>query len=288
MHDIAYRQLDDLAVLRAGNVRNLHDPRRDMAWARVLTNLAADVLLQGRVERTTFAQADEEHDAHVLVPLLRDGEALHHLVEFLDLAIDFGRADAHTARIQHGVRAAVDDQSIVFRQLDVIAVAPHASEALEIGGTVFRSVRIVPEAERHGRKRGSAHELPLLPAHRATVLVEDVDRQAEPAALDLAAPDRSHRITEHEARNDVGPTGDGSELNVVFNVRVYVVEAFGHQRRTRGENRLHRAEIVRARRFESELRGGVDVLRRRSEDGNLLRVGVVEKDASIAGEWRSV
>ena len=68
-----------------------------------------------------------------------------HFVELLDLAVDLGRADAHAAGIQHGVRAAVDDHAAVRGQLGVVAVAPDAGKALEVRRAVL--------ARRRGRSR---------------------------------------------------------------------------------------------------------------------------------------
>jgi hypothetical protein len=74
-----------------------------------------------------------------------------------------------------------------------VAVAPDVVEALEVGGAVLAAVGVVPEADRHHREGLGAHQLALLAAHRAAVVVEHVDRHAQPAALDLAAPHRQHR-----------------------------------------------------------------------------------------------
>ena len=49
-------------------------------------------------ERRCVAQDDEQHDAHVAVPILCDHEALEHVVERIDLAVDLGGSDAHASR----------------------------------------------------------------------------------------------------------------------------------------------------------------------------------------------
>ena len=72
---------------------------------------AADLVAQRLVERQAVAQAHEQHDAHVALPLLRDRDRLGDFLDLLDLAIDLGGADAHAAGIQHGIGAAVHDQS---------------------------------------------------------------------------------------------------------------------------------------------------------------------------------
>ena len=54
-------------------------------------------------ERQALAQPDEQHHAFVAIPLLADHQALDDLVELLHLAVDFRRADADAAGIEHGV-----------------------------------------------------------------------------------------------------------------------------------------------------------------------------------------
>ena len=103
------------------------------------------------VELRAGAQAHEEDDAHVVVPVLADGERLEHLGDLLDLAVDLRGADAHAAGVERGVGAAVDDHAAVLGPFGEVAVAPDAGEALEIGGVVFGAVGIVPEADRHRR-----------------------------------------------------------------------------------------------------------------------------------------
>src|SRR5690606_26921032 len=97
-------------------------------------------------------------------------------------------ADAHAAGIEHRVGAAIDDHAAVAGQLHIVAVAPHPGEALEIGGAVPGSIRIVPEADRHRGERRGADQLALLADDRLTRLVPYLDLHAEAAGLDLAAP----------------------------------------------------------------------------------------------------
>ena len=101
-----------------------------MARRRVLADAAADAILELVGERHAVAQPDEQHDALVVVPVLADDEALDDLVELLDLAIDLGGADAHAAGVQHGIRAAVDDDAVVLGDLDPVAVAPDARDSV--------------------------------------------------------------------------------------------------------------------------------------------------------------
>jgi hypothetical protein len=65
-------------------------------------------------------------------------------------------------------------------------MGPDIVEAVEIGGVVFLAVGVVPEADRHGRKRLGADQFALLAGDGLAVVVPDVDRHAEARTLDLA------------------------------------------------------------------------------------------------------
>src|SRR3546814_11559979 len=95
---------------------------------------------------------------------------------------------------------------------------------LEIGGAIARAGGVGPEADRHARERLHADQLALLAAHRPAVVVEHLDRHAEAAALDLAAPNRAARIAADEAGDDVGAAGDRRQPDVVLDVAADVVE----------------------------------------------------------------
>ena len=111
MHDRAYRELDQLAALRARDVADLQDLRRHMARRRMVVDAAPDPRRQRVIEPHAVAQPHEQHDAHVVLPLLRDHDRLEHVVDLLHCTIDLRGADAHAARVQDGIRAAVDDRA---------------------------------------------------------------------------------------------------------------------------------------------------------------------------------
>ena len=102
--------------------------RRRSSPARGAARRVADLLLDALVERVVecdaVAQPHEQHDAHVALPFLADGERLEHLGDLLDLPIDLRRADAHAAGIQHRVGAAVNDDAAVLASTRIVAVAP--------------------------------------------------------------------------------------------------------------------------------------------------------------------
>src|SRR5581483_2634423 len=142
----------------------------------------------------------------------------------------------------------------------------------------FFPVRIVPEPDRHRGERRRADELAFLLAHRTAVFVVHLDLHAESAALDLPAPDRTGGIAEREAAHDVRAAGDRCELNVAFHVRVHVIEALGHEWRTRREYRFHAGEIVRLRGLEAGFRARVDEFRGGAEDRHALPLREIEDD----------
>ena len=196
------------------------------------------------------AQDDEQHDAHVAVPILGDHEALEHVVERIDLAVDLGGSDAHATGVERRVGATVDDHAAVLGPLGEVALVPGARESLEVGGVVTSIAGIVPEAERHRGERRTAHELARgARPRRAPVVVEHVDGHPEARPLDLAGPDRPRGIAGDEAAAQVRPTGDGSQVHVALHVPVHVLEPFGHERRTGRRDGPQRGEVVRLDRF---------------------------------------
>ena len=83
---------------------------------QLVADLRLDPLLQRFVERERLGRsAHEQHDADVALPVLADADRLQHLRDLLDLAVDLGRADPHAARVQDGIRAAVDDDAAMAR-----------------------------------------------------------------------------------------------------------------------------------------------------------------------------
>jgi len=71
---------------------------------------AADLGLQRVGEAHTL---DEANDAGVVVPLLADGQRLQDLGQLVHLAVDLGRADAHSTRVQGGVGTSMDHEATV-------------------------------------------------------------------------------------------------------------------------------------------------------------------------------
>ena len=198
VNDVAHGELDDLAALGARNVGHLHDLRGHMARRRVGANMLLDAFDQRLVEREAVCRRTNSttRTSPDLAgrPVLADDEALDDFGQLLDLAIDLRRADAHAAGIERRVGAAVDDEAVVRGQLDIVAVAPDAGKALEVAARYLASSGSFQKPigiDGNGAVQTSS---PLSPRRdRLAVVVEDVDRHAEAAALQLAAPDRQRR-----------------------------------------------------------------------------------------------
>src|SRR5215472_15340843 len=184
VNDVAYRELGEFAGERAREVGYRDDSGGNVARGGVGADGRADLLLQWLIELCTAGQAHEQYDTDIAVPVLPHRQRLGNLRQALDRRVDLRGADAHPARIEHRIRATVDDETIVPGDGGVVAVVPHPGEALEVGGPVSHSLRVVPEPERHRGEWRGAHQLPALTRQRPARSVEDIDRHAEAATLD--------------------------------------------------------------------------------------------------------
>ena len=101
--DVTDGELDDLATLGSRHVRHLNDPCRNMPRCRVFANAFAHAVLEGRRQLQIVAEAHEQYDPLVVVPVLPDDQALQDLIELFHLAVDLRRPDAHTTGIEHRV-----------------------------------------------------------------------------------------------------------------------------------------------------------------------------------------
>ena len=206
MDDVANGEFDELAAACARDGGGLQYLGRDVPRAGVGAQLRPDAALQRRVQRQPIAQDDEQDDADAALPLLPYRQRFDDLGQPFDLAVDLRRADADAAGVQHRIGAPVDDEPAGFGGLGVVAVAPHAGEACEIGGAVANAAAVAPEPDRHGRERLGAYELAFLAGRgRRAGVGPDLGRHAERRALQLAAADRQRRIAERETAHDVGP-----------------------------------------------------------------------------------
>ena len=186
----------------------------------------------------------------------------------------------------------MEDEPAVRGQLDVIAVAPDAGKALEVAR---RGI-----SRRRDRSRSRSASTGTAPCRRArpcwcvpggnrlAVVVEDVDRHAEAAALQLAAPHRQRRAAEREARDDVGAAGDRRQAEVVLHALVDVVEALRRERAAGREQRPQVRERVILARHDADLLRVVDVLGRRAEVRDPLGIGEIPQHLAAVDERRAV
>ncbi len=241
--------------------------RRHVARRGVVADLPADALFQRLVERDPVAQLDEQHDADVAVPFLADGQRLEHVGNLLDLAIDFRRADAYAARIQHRVGTAENDEAAMARLRGEIAVGPDIGEMRVVGREIFLAVGIVPEAERHRWKRAGADQFALfLDLGRLAVGGEDVGCHAERRALQFAAPHRPKRVAGGEAGEQIGAARHRKQEHVALHLLIDEVEALGRQRRSGRAQGAHGRKLVALDRFEPRFVQRVEEFRRGAEE----------------------
>ena len=113
-------------------------------------------------------------------------------------------------------------------------------------------------------------------------------REAQPAALQLAAPDRQRRIAEREAGHDIGAARDRRQAEVVLDALIDVVEALLGERAPGREHRPQVRELEILARHHTQLLRGVDVLGRRAEVRHPLLLGEDPERAPAIDERRAV
>ena len=161
----------------------------------------------------SVAQPHEQHDAHIALPLLRDRDRFGHFGDLLDLTIDLGGADAHAARIEHGVGAPVHDEPAARRDRREIAVPPDVCDSARNRCRMEALSRRCRPRSRSGSTETGAVQTssPCSIDQRLTGVVEDLRLHAQAEALNLAFVHRQDRTAAAEARHDVGAAGDRRE-----------------------------------------------------------------------------
>jgi hypothetical protein len=72
VNDIAHCKFDDLAGFGSRNIRYLYDLGGDMAGRRAIADTGTYCLGKILIERQPIGEPDEQHDAHIIVPILAD------------------------------------------------------------------------------------------------------------------------------------------------------------------------------------------------------------------------
>ena len=247
-----------------------------------------DVPFKARVQFHPRAQHDEQHHAHVVLPALRDRDAVQHRAQALDLAIDFRRADAHAARVEHRIGAPVDDKSAVGGDLCVVSVRPDPSGVVEVRRAKARAVRVVPEAQGAGGKRARTHQLAFLTHERAAVVAADFHGHAQPRGLNLTAVHGQHRGAAHKAGQNIGAAGDTGQADIGFNVAVDVVKTLVGQRRAGREHTAQTAQVMAVHRLLAGFFQGGDKLRAGAEDADPVFVDDIQQALAVAGKRRAL
>src|SRR5690606_33872964 len=241
----------------------------------------------GQVVRNALAvcRDDEQYHFHVAVDLAADDEAIFDLGDGFDLSVDFGGADSDAARVEGGVGTAVDDGAAVFGEFDEITVGPNAGEAVEVGVLVARVVRVLPEADRHGRQRLAADQFAPAVADRLTVIAVGHGVNAQESALDLATAHWQQRGGANETATDVGAAGDGAEQGVWCAVAVDPVVVFRQQGGAGGEDDAQMALIERFGGLEFRFAAAGDEAGAGAEMGDFFLHHRIPKEvqAGIAG-----
>ena len=280
MDDIADGDFGDLARLGSGNVVDGDNPGGHVPWRAIEANLGFDEVRQLFVQLQAFAQAHEKHHADVAFPILADGDAFNNLVQFFNLPINFRRADAHAARIERRVRAAMDNHAAARGPGHMVAVTPDIVEPFEIGAPIPGAIRVVPESERHGGEGLGADQFAFFAGGRRAVVRIDVHRHAERRALNLAPPHGLGRVSQDETADDVRSTGDRGQKNIFLHVPVNIIETF----RREGEpveamvSNLSREWVSMGSSFSLR---SASIYLADVEEGHAFRVGVVEEDLAV-------
>ena len=195
--------------------------------------VVANPLLNPRAERVvkvqTIAETHEQHDALVRTALaserLPDHDALNHLRHVLHLPINLSGANAHATGIQRRIAATVDDETAARRELSPVAVPPHPRPSLEVRRPILASVRIIPECDRHARKRCRTDQLTRLAHQRTSIVAPHLDAHSVAARLKLSAIDGLRGIAKGEAGDDVGAAADAAQSDVRLHALVHIVVA---------------------------------------------------------------
>ncbi len=240
------------------------------------------------VQRDAGRQADEQHDAHVVVAVLADARGLGDLRHLLDLGVDLGGADAHAAGVQRGVRAAMDDHAAMLGPFGEVAMAPDVVEALEIGRVVLLALRVVPE-ETGMDGKGFVQTSSPFSAGSADPGRPRRRRPCPGRPPGFRRPHRLGRHAEHEAGDDVGAARDRGEVHVALDAFIDVAKSLRRQRRAGGGDGADGGQVVAVDRPEPRSCAARRCTSPRCRNSVIFSAcGVVEQDVAVGVEGRAV
>ena len=146
---------------------------------------------------------------------------------------------------------------------------------------ILLSIGVIPEINRHGRKRLAAHQFALLIDNFITKLVKGFDIHGQTPTLQLTGIDRTHGISKREATIDVRAAGDGGQLQVRLNLTVNKLEVFNRQRRAGGKHRPQRRQIICLAGFDARILQGGNVTGAGAENGYFFILGHFPQSARV-------
>src|SRR5690606_8526139 len=112
-----------------------------------------------------------------------DDETVRDLIQLLHRGIDIGGAHAQTMAIDGRIASASDRATAIGIDPQPVAVSPDSRPLCKVRSSVPTAVRIVPEVQRHARKRTRTYQLSDLLDDSAPLLVPGFDGGAKMAAL---------------------------------------------------------------------------------------------------------
>ena len=97
---------------------------------------------------------------------------------------------------------------------DVVTVAPDVRIVTEVGFPVFYAPRVVPEIQRHGRRRSFTDQLSRPVDYRLPVLIVTLYFHTQGGALNFTGVYRQCRAALNKTAVDIGTPRDGTEMQV--------------------------------------------------------------------------
>ncbi len=203
MKNILHCQFHFLATDGVRNIGHLDAFGRDVPWCTVLADGGFDSVNELVGKLSIFTEFNEKNNSHIIVPVLSNHQTVHDLGNAFHLTVYFSGANAYTSRIKGGIRAAIDDDAAVLGYLDIIPMQPDSWIHIEVSLSILGIVGIVPEINGHTWRGKSADKLTFVSCDRITLFIVSLHLHAKAAALEFRSINRSHRIAESKARDDI-------------------------------------------------------------------------------------